>query len=102
MISNSELLLDELFLLEALEIDPCAISSVERHSQKAYDFSFSYISDGYNSRGWLPLIVIRRTNWTRLAHLSDYPEMVASGDWSGIRDSSRDKIWTMFFNLLNL
>ena len=48
---------------------------------------------------WLPLYAIREClNWTNeeIAWMTDYPSMVMSGDWSGIRDSSHEKIWAIF------
>ena len=38
------------------------------------------------------------TNWTRrdIAEMSDYPEMVMKGDWSGIRDSEYKAIQQIF------
>ena len=54
-----------------------------------------------HGQAWLPLAVIRMSSWVRLAQMSDYPHMVSLGDWSGIRDSSKPKIWAMFRNVLN-
>ena len=48
---------------------------------------------------WLPLYSIREClNWTReeIAWMTDYPKMVMAGDWSGVRDSSHEKIWAIF------
>lgn len=42
---------------------------------------------------WLPLALIRASNWPKFSGLSDYPDMVAAGDWSGIRDSSKETIF---------
>jgi hypothetical protein len=48
---------------------------------------------------WLPLLAIRElTMWTSeaVASLTDYPDMTAEGDWSGVRDSDPDTIWFIF------
>lgn len=68
-----------------------------------FDLRFSgRYEDGTRFRAWLPLHVIGAAlyngwaNRYRLAAISDYPEMVRSGDWSGIRDSSPQAIYRMF------
>ena len=48
---------------------------------------------------WLPLMAIRElVNWTsrEVAQNTDYPEMCMTGDWSGMRDSSNEKVWAVF------
>ena len=35
-------------------------------------------------------------NWTKFAEMTDYPEMVREGDWSGVRDTSWEKLWRIF------
>lgn len=70
-----------------LEIEGEAPSLLDK---KAPPFPFS---------AWLPLYVIREyLNWTDddIAEMTSYPEMVMSGDWSGIRDSSTSQIWEIF------
>lgn len=76
---------------------------IERISEKPFDFKvkgettkFSTSRAWYSFSAWLPLYVIRELNWIQFADMSDYPEMVREGDWSGIRDSSKEKIWAMF------
>ena len=67
----------------------------QRKSEKEFDIEIE--GDGFSA--WLPLAAIRSlTKWTRpsVALLSDYPEMVIEGDWSGIRDSSDEAIWDIF------
>ena len=63
-----------------------------RRSEREFDISF--VTE--NRQAWLPLSLIRTFNWETLADMSDIPEMVREGDWSGIRDSSDDTIWKMF------
>lgn len=50
---------------------------------------------------WLVLAAIRNANWTgrTIASMTDYPSMARSGDWSGVRDTSEDKLWEIFDNL---
>lgn len=71
--------------------------TVHRISAREYDVHVEYHNTNFSCRscGWLPLMIIRDSHWIDLAPLSDYPEMVKEGDWSGIRDSSNGKIWMM-------
>lgn len=78
---------------------------VKRKSDRPYDLSLrgeQEICDGRDVvlfSSWLPLHAIRElTEWTRdeIADMSDYPEMVAHGDWSGIRDSRPEVVWAIF------
>lgn len=67
-------------------------ASIKRRSPREFDVEYS--GPGYAS--WLPLAAICAVNWIKFAEMSSYPEMVREGDWSGIRDSTRDEIWEMF------
>jgi len=76
------------------------ISSVIRRSEREYDIEFNGW-DGKmrcNFSSWLPLAAIGCVDWTgeEYAEMSDYPMMVAEGDWSGIRDSNEGAVWRMF------
>lgn len=94
--------LDEVSAIKSCGIDIKDISNIERRSDDEFDFGFSYVSpDGWNTSAWLPLAVIRSSDWIFLASFSDYPEMVLHGDWSGIRDSSKESIWEMFHTIFN-
>jgi len=79
---------------------------VERRSDREYDLSiegrfgkdYPYMG-GVAFSAWLPLFAIRElTPWTSeaVASLTDYPDMVMEGDWSGVRDSDPDAIWFIF------
>ncbi len=72
------------------------VAEITRKSDREYDILIEYFNEIGLASAWLPLLTIRQSNWTKFAPLSDYPEMVAHGDWSGIRDTNVDTIWTMF------
>jgi hypothetical protein len=46
------------------------------------------------------LALIREAEWPDYSELSDYPTMVESGDWSGIRDSCKEARDVMFIAAL--
>ena len=69
---------------------------IDRNSSKEYDLLINGKNDLCDFSAWLPLSTISQANWPEYAMLSTYPEMVAEGDWSGIRDSDPDAIWNMF------
>jgi hypothetical protein len=86
-------------LTKSMGFTNAKIVSIERKSDKDYDVKFEGTSDFANFAMWLPLGAIRElVQWTspNVARMSDYPEMVMEGDWSGIRDSSSEKIWAIF------
>lgn len=80
--------------------------NVTRRSDREYDLSLDgrYSKDAPYMAGcafsaWLPLMAIRElTVWPseEIAGCTDYPDMVMEGDWSGVRDSSKDSIWGIF------
>lgn len=75
-----------------------------RESEKEFDIHLEYgfeLEAGHKVSGsaWLPLAFIKHMMvWTmpEVAQMSDYPEMTISGDWSGIRDTVKDKVWCIF------
>lgn len=77
-----------------------------RRSDREYDLSVEgkYRKDapymaGVAFSAWLPLLAIKElTEWPSesIASLTDYPDMVMEGDWSGVRDSDPDTIWFIF------
>ena len=77
-----------------------ALTEVSRKSDREFDISYNaYSGENYTISAWLPLASIHAfVTWPskQVAKLSDYPDMVMAGDWSGIRDSSEDKIWNIF------
>ena len=88
-----------------LNLKNVTLTKVTKLSKKEYDIDFEGIE--YTEMfgkiifsSYLPLHIIKKSDWTNFTYLSDYPEMVLEGDWSGIRDSSEDKIWKMFENVL--
>lgn len=55
--------------------------------------------EGYRFSAWLPLLAIReRINWCapEVARMTDHPEMTQAGDWSGVRDTDRERILEIF------
>jgi hypothetical protein len=97
----------EINLVNRLAIK-CGIEDlkVTRRSDREYDLSlegrfgkdYPYMG-GVAFSAWLPLLAIRElTMWTEesIASLTDYPDMTAEGDWSGMRDSEPDTIWFIF------
>jgi hypothetical protein len=81
-----------------LSLEGYTIEEIERVSEKEFDLKIKghNLSLNCSYSAWLPLAVIRNNDWIDLAAMSDYPEMVKAGDWSGIRDSSKENIWKMF------
>ena len=74
--------------------------TVTRRSDRLGDVSLQASrSSGVHLAAWLPLLAIRNlTLWTlpTIADMTDYPEMAVGGDWSAVRDSTREKIWLIF------
>lgn len=88
-----------------LEKTNASVSRIERQSDDEFDLIISgeRIEKGLREpvrfSAWLPLGAIRDlTQWTRkeIANMTSYPEMVLEGDWSGVRDSSKDQQWAIF------
>jgi hypothetical protein len=89
-------------------VEKCGIEdlNITRRSDREYDLTLKgrYGKDypymgGTAFTAWLPLFAISElTMWTEesIASLTDYPDMTASGDWSGMRDSDPDTIWFIF------
>jgi hypothetical protein len=103
--------------------DGMVVESIERASLRPYDLHFKGIKSwtgkpvtvtvheageapkrmtlpGSGSAAfsaWLPLAAIRAlpaADYATAVEMSDYPQM--GGDWSGIRDSEPDVIWSIF------
>ena len=75
------------------------VERVERKSSAAFDLRFEGRgADGYAYSAWLPLAAIARLRWTEpaVAVMTDYPEMVLAGDWSGVRDTNDARLWAIF------
>jgi hypothetical protein len=108
--ANERAVLDRIAATMASRDEILEIVTIERKSEREYDVRFDATVDApslanpaqrfsYSMGGWLPLGFIREcTVWTsrRIASLTDYPEMAAEGDWSGVRDSSTEAIWNIF------
>lgn len=72
---------------------------VTRRSDRLFDLSVEGKIGDMGFSAWLLLGCIRtRLNWClpEVAKMTDYPEMVLEGDWSGVRDSDNDKLWAIF------
>lgn len=80
------------------------VDKVERKTPREFDLRLEGTSTALGAppvkfSAWLPLLAIAElTRWPspEIARMTDYPEMVREGDWSGIRDSSNEKIWAIF------
>ncbi len=92
---------EKLLLRSIFKHDPSKVKTMDvtRRSDKEFDLE---IQGKYKSGGtylsWLPLSTLHTlVNWPapQYANESDYPYMVEQGDWSGIRDSHKDKVWIM-------
>jgi hypothetical protein len=97
---------EERLLARLNAASPMEDLKVERRSDREYDLALKgrysksnkYLP-GCAFSAWLPLAAINDlTVWpsAEIASLTDYPEMVMEGDWSGVRDSDPDKIWFIF------
>jgi hypothetical protein len=83
-----------------------SVRLVRRYTTRPYDLHFEgvYVEggrmpSGVTVSGWLPKACIRDlTRWTspEIAVMTNYPEMVVEGDWSGVRDSDQNRIWAIF------
>lgn len=101
MNTNEEILVSRLVTHARLED-----IKISRRSDREYDLTLEgkYAPDapymaGVAFSAWLPLMAIRElTQWPSesIASLTDYPDMVMEGDWSGVRDSSPETIWFIF------
>jgi len=79
---------------------------VERISDREYDLRIEgkysekdKYMPGVAFSAWLPLLAIRElVPWTdnEVASRTDHPEMCEQGDWSGMRDSSKETLWLIF------
>jgi hypothetical protein len=73
--------------------------SVERKSDREFDISVEGNIGSVGFRAWLVLgCISTRLNWTspEVAAMTDYPDMVREGDWSGVRDTDDAKLWNIF------
>lgn len=92
---------EKLLLTKIHEKHPMRIDSLERRSDRPFDIAFSgrYLEVNCAFSAWLPLSAIYNLiEWTHydVAELTDHPEMVEAGDWSGVRDSSEEAKWNIF------
>ena len=79
------------------------LTQTERQSDREYDVivrGLHWVEGGQRSHfsAWLPLAFIReKVRWTspEIAAMTDYPAMAVAGDWSGVRDTSSEKIWAI-------
>jgi hypothetical protein len=72
---------------------------VERKSDREFDIAVEGKIGSMSFRAWLVLGCISNLiEWTQpeVAAMTDYPEMVRDGDWSGVRDTDNDKLWAIF------
>jgi len=79
---------------------------IGRRSDREFDLSIEGVKHYGSSpeqtvrfTAWLPLAAISTlTNWAswQVGELTDYPEMTAGGDWSGVHDTSPSGVWTIF------
>jgi hypothetical protein len=86
--------------------DGWEVANIERRSDREFDLKIEgkYGPDhpympGVSFSAWLVLASIRElTNWTsrEVAEITNHPNMVIAGDWSGVRDSDNERIWNIF------
>lgn len=72
---------------------------VERKSDRLFDLAIEGNIGQSGFRAWLVLgCISTRLNWTTdvVAEMTDHPEMVRDGDWSGVRDTDDAKLWAIF------
>ena len=70
---------------------------VTRVSDRPFDLHFeAERKDDWKASAWLPLSLLSCVDWTKLGDMSSYPQLTRDGDWSGIRDSTKEEIWAMF------
>jgi len=75
------------------------VGTILRCSDRPFDLQIEGTKAGTPFRAWLPLAAIGDLlSWTsqNVARMTDYPEMVREGDWSGVRDTDPKKIWAIF------
>lgn len=82
-------------LLKGIGIDA---QTITRRSEREFDLDIDGLrgEDMHLFSAWLPLLIVRElVEWCdgRVALLTDYPSMVAEGDWSGVRDSDPKRVW---------
>lgn len=101
MTTNEQKLLDRLTrrcFLEELKVERRSDREYDLHMEGRFGKDYPYMG-GVLFSAWLPLMAIRElTEWTshRIASCTDYPDMVVDGDWSGVRDSDPETIWSVF------
>ena len=97
---NIELSVKEIELLGTFD---GVITNCKRNSDKEFDLDITgFNKKGFSYSAWVPLKYIGEQNWCsqKIANMSDLPEMVLYGDWSGIRDSSMEAKWEIFETLM--
>jgi len=88
-------------LVDMLEIEN--VRNIKRHSTLPCDIRFDCEMRGMNAGVWLPLAAISDLLvWTspEIACMTDHPDMAYQGDWSGVRDSSKEAIWKIFYKFI--
>lgn len=86
-------------LAKTMGMTNAKIVTINRKSDADFDVRIECTSDLCAFGMWLPLGAIRSlTQWPsrEIANMTDHPEMTMEGDWSGVRDTSTDKIWAIF------
>jgi len=72
---------------------------VTRRSDREFDLGVEGMVGVRRFGAWLMLgCISTRLNWCldEVAKMTDYPEMVREGDWSGVRDTDNEKLWAIF------
>jgi hypothetical protein len=100
IITNMNLTAKEQKLVDLLvKHDKITDLQITRKSEKEFDLELRGKEKSYHFISGLRLHAIKSlTTWPKasIANMSDYPEMVSMGDWSGIRDSSDEAIDAIF------
>lgn len=96
MLTDSEAIIIARVFQDATEL------TITRKSEREFDLQIKGKAE-YGFEAWLPLSMIRHITWTtaEIAMMTDYPQMVVNGDWSGVRDSGTEKIWAIVDKIID-
>lgn len=91
---------DERTLINMLSDRECwKITDVKQVHNKEFDLLITGKNPNGEFRSNLMLAAIKRLvpwNTAEVAAMTDHVVMTRSGDWSGVRDSSEEKLWAIF------
>jgi hypothetical protein len=88
--------------IEDLKVTRKSDRECDLHLEGRFGEGYPYLG-GVSFSAWLPLLYIRDlVPWAsqEVAQMTDHPDMVMEGDWSGIRDSDPETVWAIFHRFL--